>query len=135
MSGLESPPVSLWQSRQGLDHELNQRYAWRTSADGVSDWSPEGGTLTVNGRDHLGTIAVETGVRGEPFSLPARPGHGGGGRLRFVVGYQGGRGRACVARGDDGENFVNLASPDDRRSGGDCLVSAGDAVTDIGLDL
>ena len=112
------------------EEDHNGKYEYRLSTDGVSTWSEERGPVTVNGRSYLGTLTIEGGGRsGRGFSLPRRDG-GEDSRLSFVGGYEGWRGRACIAFSDDehGVHLANIDNEEDRRARGlndDCLSAPG----------
>ena len=112
------------------EEDHNGKYAYRLSNDGVSSWSEERGPLTVNGNSYLGTLTVEGGGKsGRGYSLPRRD-SGEDSRLSFVAGYEGWRGRACIASSDDyyGVHLANIDNEEDRRGRGlndDCLSASG----------
>lgn len=81
----------------------------------------------MNGRDHLGTLTVATGAHGGAYSLPVR-GSDDASRLQFVAGYEGRRGRVCLASSTDGATFFNIDNQHDRTDRGlndDCLSAPG----------
>lgn len=109
-------------------------YSYRDSADGHTGWTGELGKAEVEGREHLATLSiVGSGRRGQRYTLPPRPGHGGDSEsangFRFMAGYEGRRGRACIAYSDDGTSFSNLDNEEDRSKEGlndDCLTEGSD---------
>ncbi|KAL1514941.1 hypothetical protein AB1Y20_004017 [Prymnesium parvum] len=101
-------------SRRGDD--LTNRYAFRTSANGYDGWSEER-AVRVEREAFLGTFTVA----GTP-SLPGEaPPHA---NLTYLAGYEGWRGRACLASSSDGADFWTIGSSDDMSSGGDCFPSS-----------
>ena len=111
------------------DH--NGVYSYRHSDDGRTGWTSELGRAEVEGHEHLGTF----GAYGFPpgrFNLPPRPGRGGDPESRpgfkYMAGYEGRRGRACIAYSHDGVQFSNLDNDQDRKKDGlndDCLTEDG----------
>ena len=111
-----------------LDEDLNQRYTWRTSADGETSWTPEGGSVSMNGRDHLATLTIMGGQHGQ--ATPPATGQGDTSRIPYVAGYEARRGRVCFAYSTNGREFYNLDNNADRLQRGlndDCLTAPGAA--------
>ena len=115
-------PDNSWEE----DH--NGVYSYRRSRDGMTGWTSELGQITVNGREHLGTVTIEGSIGGAPkYSLP-RVGGSESSRYAYLAGYEGWRGRTCFAGSNDGVNFNNIDNERDRRDNGlndDCLTGAG----------
>ena len=110
-----------------LDEDLNGRYSWRLSTNGVDGWTNERGPISVNRRGHLGTLTIASGISPAKGTLPNRRSSGNDG-LHSVAGYEGRRGRACIASSSNGADFYNIENEADRRKPGlndDCLSAPG----------
>lgn len=91
----------------------------------VSGWSGERGPISVNGRGYLATLTIA----GANSSLPPRRSIDATSLpLRHLAGYEGRRGRVCLASSDDGQQYFNIDNEYDRRGRGlndDCLTAPG----------
>ena len=122
----QSGPSTFGAPDDSWEEDHNGRYSWSRSRDGVGLWSTESGPISINDRETLGQFSI-VGGGGRPLSLPARR-RGDASRIAFVAGYEGWRGRACIAGSSDGVDFDNLDSESDRRQNGlndDCLTAPG----------
>ena len=88
--------------------------------------------MQVNRHAFLGTITLVNNG-----SLPAR-GKGASSALKYLAGYEGRRGRSCIAGSQDGIEYTNLGSSTDDRVGSDCfewsnsvLARAGDTYIQV----
>jgi|EP00966_Prymnesium_polylepis_P230530 hypothetical protein len=81
-------------------------YRARHSQNGVSDWS-DGQYVTVEGDSRIGTFTM---VNTPSLDVMV---HGQPSRLRFLGGYEGEGGEACLAESDDGLSWSNLHSRGD----------------------
>lgn len=112
--------------------DLNNKYSFRVSADGKTGWSREQ-VIDVNRHPFLGTITLvgPTAAGGGNGSLPAR-GKPASSALKYLAGYEGYRGRSCIAGSADGVHFMNLGSAADEREGEDCLESSNSVLARAG---
>lgn len=107
------------------DFDLNNRYSYRVSADGLGGWTDEQ-RVQVNQNAFLGTITfVANG------SLPGRN-KPSSSALPHLAGYEGIRGRACFASSTDGIEYWNIDSWRDRQVGHDCFGQANSALARAG---
>jgi len=117
-----------------VQEDLRGRYSASSSADGVSGWTVEE-TVEVNGRAHLGTLAVVPGGGLPPRRSPETP-TSPALRQAYIAGYEGRRGRVCLASSSDGRRFFNIDNEVDRRRDGlndDCLTAPGVAGSNSAL--
>ena len=90
----------------GWERTMNA-YSHRTSSDGVRDWSAPT-AVQVEGNRFMGTF---TAVAGPSLSKIQEQ----SAKLNHLVGYEGNRGRACLAYAMNSDSdFTNLASNGDR---------------------
>ena len=88
------------------------RYRARYSHNRVSDWT-DGQWITIEGIETIGTF---TGVNTKSLPLTI---NGRTEQWKFLAGYEGWQGEACLAASADGLTWQNLHSRDDYAGGED----------------